>query len=143
MPTGVRFDEQVLESEDGEFAEITQTVVWDAPLTEGVEVQVHGVTACVSMPAEPSPGTAGPCLVVRTSLPASVRTLLATAPASAGSASWSWTEQTGCNIGMKYPSEGPAYHAVVIAAYNQAGHSIFAIAAPGGWYMAEPDEVIC
>ena len=91
-PTGVTFDQQMRRSDDGQFATITQMVTWGAPLSEGVEIRVYGVTECIAEPADPPPGTSGPCLVVHTPLPASVRTLLATAPASDGVVSWTWTE---------------------------------------------------
>lgn len=39
--------------------------------------------------------------------------------------------------------DGLDYHAIVIAAYDAAGHSILAIADPGEWWRAGPDEVIC
>ena len=138
-PSGVTFDERVRVSDDEAFAEITQTVTWRAPRTEGVEIRVYGVTECIAEPANPSPDTSGPCLVEHTPLPASVRRLLATAPASDGVVSWTWTEETGCNPG---PFSG-AYAAIVLAAYSASGHSIFAIAAPGRWWEPGPGEVVC
>lgn len=138
-PTGVTFDEQVRVSDDEAFAEITQTVTWREPRSEGVEIRVYGVTECIAEPASPPPATSGPCLVEHTPLPASVRRLLATAPASDGVVSWTWTEETGCNPG---PFSGE-YSAIVLAAYSASGHSIFAIAAPGGWWRPAPGEVVC
>ena len=115
-------------------------MTWESPRTKGVEVRVYGVTECLALPAHPDPDTKGPCLVKNTRLPASVRTLLATAPASAGKVSWSWTEEEpGCDLW--YPvgraPDGQEYYAVVVAAYSTSGHSIFVIAEPGGW--VEPD----
>jgi hypothetical protein len=144
-PTGVTFDQQVRKSDDGRVATVTQTVTWEAPQSDGVEIQIHGVTECIAEPADPPPGTSGPCLVVHTPLPASVRTLLATAPASDGVVSWTWMEpgyECGEPLVFSDP-DGPAYHAVVLAAYNASGHSIFAIAEPGGWWRASPDEIVC
>ena len=92
-PTGVTFDEETRSIDDGQFGEVTQTVTWGAPRSEGVEIRVYGVTECIAEPADPAPGTNGPCLVVHTPLPASVRRLLATAPASDGAVSWTWTEE--------------------------------------------------
>lgn len=139
-PTGVKFraSEECL-GKPCNLYEYSQTVTWKAPRTKGVEIRVYGVTECLAMPAHPKPGTDGPCLVKNTRLPASVRTLLATAPASAGSASWSWiAEEPGCDIW--YPvgaaPDGSAYYAVVVAGYSESGHSIFTIAEPGEW--AEP-----
>ena len=142
-PTGVKFDVQGVESDDGSVAEITQTVTWRAPRSEGVEIRIYGVTECIAEPKDPAPGTSGPCLVKHTRLPASVRTLLGTAPASDGVVSWTWTQETGCDIGLANDPDGPLYHAVVLAAYSVSGHSIFAIAEPGGWWEPGPNDVIC
>ena len=142
-PTGVKFDTQVESNADESVAKITQTVTWRAPLTKDLVIRVYGVTECLAQPPNPSPATSGPCLVEHTQLPVSVRRLLATAPASEGSASWTWSEETGCNPGLPNAPDGPAYYAVVLAAYSAADHSIFAIAEPGGWYEPGPDEIIC
>ena len=142
-PTGVKFDEQAHESDDAAVVEITQTVTWRAPRSEGVEIRVYGVTECIAEPADPSPDTHGPCLVEHTTLPASVRTLLATAPASAGVVSWTWTEESRCNPGLASRPDGPRYSAVVLAAYDASGHSIFAIAEPGEWWAPVPGEMVC
>jgi len=142
-PTGVKFDTQVNSNADESVAEITQTVTWQAPRTKGVTISIYGITKCIAQPANPSPATNGPCLVEHTPLPTSVRRLLATTPASEGSASWTWSEEIGCDIGLPNEPDGPAYYAVVLAAYNASDHSIFAIAEPGGWYEPGPDEVIC
>ena len=142
-PTGVKFDEQILVSDDDAVAEITQTVTWQAPRTDGIEIKVYGVTECLAEPEDPDPGSGGPCLVEHTALPASVRTLLATAPASDGVASWTWTEQTGCDVGLENDPDGPGYHAVVLAAYSASGHSIFAIAEPGYWWRPGPYDMVC
>ena len=142
-PTGVKFDVQGVESDDGSVAEITQTLTWRAPRSEGVEIRVYGVTECIAEPVDRAPNTGGPCLVIHTPLPASVRTLLGTAPASDGVVSWTWTQETGCDIGLANDPDGPLYHAVVLAAYSASGHSIFAIAEPGGWWEPGPNDVIC
>jgi hypothetical protein len=145
MPTGVMFDEQVRVSDDGQVAEITQTITWEAPRVEGVEIRIYGVTECIAEPADPPPGTSGPCLVVHTPLPESIRTLLATAPASDGVVSWTWTQHPWeCDQpAVSYDLDGPAYRAVVLAAYSPSGHSIFAIAAPGGWWRAALGDIVC
>ncbi|MEK6720931.1 MAG: hypothetical protein AABZ33_09730 [Chloroflexota bacterium] len=145
MPTGVNFEEQVRVSDDEQVAEFTQTVTWGAPWSEGVVIRVYGVTECIAAPADPLPNTSGPCLVVHTPLPASVRALLATAPASAGVVSWAWTQHPWeCDQpAVSYDFNGPAYHAVVLAAYGASGHSIFAIAAPGGWWTPAAGDIIC
>jgi hypothetical protein len=102
------------------------------------------VTTCIAKPASPSPDTSGPCLVEHTPLPGSVRTLLATAPASHGEVSWTWTGTFDCEgPGPAYDPSGTAYYAIVLAAYNAAGHSIFAIAEPGSWSQPGLDETVC
>lgn len=141
-PTGVSFGEQRV-GDDPTSTEITQTVRWRAPRSEGVEIRIYGVTDCVAKPANPSPDTHGPCLVEHTPLPASVRTLLATAPASRGIVSWTWTGTFDCELGLAYDPRGPAYHAVVLAAYHASDHSIFAIAEAGGWWQPGVDDIVC
>ena len=142
-PTGVKFDVQERESDDEEVLKITQTVTWRAPRSEGVEIRVYGVTDCIAYPAHPRPGAHGPCLVVHTPMPASVRRLLATAPASDGVVSWTWTEPSGCMTDLPSAPDGPAYYAVVLAAYSASGHSIFAIAEPGVWWEPAPGDQFC
>jgi len=143
-PTGVKFDEQVRVSDDESVADITQSVTWRAPRSDGVEIRVYGVTECIAEPANPAPDTRGPCLVVHTSLPASVRRLLAKAPASAGVVSWTWTEETGCDPSpFASAPDGPTYYSVVLAAYNESDHSIFAIAEAGGWWQPGPNDTVC
>jgi len=143
-PTGVKFDERRRLGPDPSSTEITQTVTWAAPQSEGVEIRVYGVTKCIAEPANPSPDTSGSCLVEHTPLPGSVLTLLATAPASEGHVSWTWTGTFDCEgPGPAYDPRGPGYHAVVIAAYSASGHSIFAIAEPGRWSQPGPSEIVC
>ena len=141
-PTGVAFAEKRA-GDDPPTTKITQIVTWGAPRSEGVEIRVYGVTECLARPASPSPDTRGPCLLERTPLPASVRTLLATAPASDGVASWTWTGTFDCEIGLAYDPRGPAYHSIVLAAYSAPGHSIFAIAVPGAWWQPGLDDIVC
>jgi hypothetical protein len=149
-PSGVSFDTAVGEpyrvSGSDDRREITQTVTWQAPRDEGVEIRVYGVTECLARPDDPAPGTNGPCLVVNTKLPQSIRVLLATAPASAGTVSWSWTTAASCGydwVWIAGEPDGPIYHAVVLAAYGPSGYWGFTIAEPGSWYEPAPDEVIC
>jgi hypothetical protein len=144
-PTGATFHEEVkcLDAECSE-AETTQTVTWRTPRTKGITIRVFGVTECLARPTHPKPGASGPCLVTHTLLPASVRRLLAKTPALAGKASWSWTTQTGCDISPFSSSPGgPPYDAVVLAAYNASGQSIFTIAEPGSWFEPLPGWMPC
>jgi hypothetical protein len=141
-PAGVKFDTVAIERSE-RYGDVTQSVTWRTPRTKGVEIRVYGVTKCIAAPKHPTPDTTGPCLVTGTPLPASVRTLLGKAPASDRSVSWSWTEETGCKVGLAHDPDGPAYDAVVLAAYDATGHSIFAIAEPGMWWEPGPNDVIC
>ena len=145
-PSGVTFTTDWVElpapgGSDEVTSQVTHTVRWKAPRTDDVEVRVYGVTQCLSEPSNPSPGTSGPCLVEHTRLPSSVMALAATAPAAAGEISWiaPFNHECGPPVGP----DGLDYQAVVIAAYNAAGHSVFAIAEPGNWWRAGPDEVVC
>lgn len=142
-PSGVKFDEQVRVSGDERFAVFTQSVSWRTPRTEGIEIRVYGVTKCLAEPEEPPPDSNGPCLVVHTALPTAVRTILATASASDGVASWTWTEEAGCDIGTAFDPDGRAYYAVVLAAYTASAHSVFTIAEPGGWWRPGLTDIVC
>lgn len=141
-PSGLTFETTVDTDLDGPPALVTQTVTWTAPRDDGVEIRVYGVTSCIARPTDPPPGSSGPCLVVRTPLPTSVRRLLATAPASAGAARWTWTEESDCTSGVKFDPAGDI-QAVVVAAYGPTDHSIFAVAEPGHWWVPAVGDIIC
>jgi len=143
-PTGVVFEEHLIAGQDPSSTRVTQSVSWSAPLSPSVEIKVYGVTECIGRPEDPEPNEAGPCLVTGTPLPPSVRTLLATAPASDGTVSWAWTGTFDCDEPQPlFDPDGPVYRAIVLAAYDPAGHSIFAIAAPGRWWEPDPNDIIC
>lgn len=145
-PTGVKFRARArCVSDSCHRYTFTQAVAWESPLTKGVEIRVYGVTECLAEPAHAKPGADGPCLVEHTPLPASVRILLATAPASAGKVTWSWTEEDpGCDpYSIGTAPDGQPYRAVVAAAYGASGHSIFAIAEPGEWWVPRPGDMVC
>ncbi len=143
-PTDVTFDTQaLLTDETQQYAKVTQTVTWRTPRSDVVEIKVYGVTKCIAEPKNPRPESSGPCLLTGTPLPASVRTLLGTAHASDGALSWSWTVETGCDFGLANEPDKAPYYSVVLAAYNAAGHSIFAIAEPGRWWGPTPDDIVC
>jgi hypothetical protein len=146
-PTGVTFTTDSVElpgptGTDEITYQARHTVRWQAPRSEGVEIRVYGVTECLSEPHNPLPGTSGPCLLEHTLLSPSVRVLAATAPAAAGEISWVAPFYYECG-GPPVGPDGLDYQAIVIAAYNSVGHSIFAIADPGGWQRAGPGEVVC
>lgn len=151
-PTGVKFVEEDAKCLDGNEDEgcsrykRTQTVLWKAPRTKGVEIRVFGVTECLARPEHPKPGAHGPCLVKGTNLPSSIRTLLAKAPASAGWVSWSWTEEDeGCNPSdaVGTAPDGRGFDAVVVQAFNATDRSSFAIAEPGGWWEPAEGDMVC
>lgn len=116
------------------------TLTWSKVAAKGTEMRVYGVTGCLS--AKERSG-AGACLVLHTAVPASTRQLIARAPASAGTISWTrpaWLDVIDADTG------GPAYwvigvdrhgdniyFAIVVAAYNDVGHSKFIIADAGTW----------
>jgi hypothetical protein len=106
---------------------LTATVTWQRPRSPGLTVRAYNVTECLSMPTPMPADSEGPCLVEHTALPAAALQLAASAPASAGQASWTWIDSSECG----WP--GPAFEVVVLAAYGAAGHSVFAIASPGLW----------
>jgi hypothetical protein len=146
-PTGVSFRTDVVEvpgptATDEITHRVTHTVRWQAPRDQGVEIRVYGVTECLAGPADPAPGTSGPCLLEHTLLPSSVMALAATAPAAAGEISWIAPFHYECT-GPPVGPDGLDYESVVLAAYGSKGHSIFAIAEPGSWYEPAPDELVC
>ena len=120
--------------------ECTVTITWKKVATKGTEIRVYGVTGCLSM----SDGAGnGSCLVLHTALPPSTRKLIARAPASKGTVSW--TRPTWQDV-MVADTGGPDFRqfgvdrhgddiffAIVVAAYNEVGHSKFIIADAGTW----------
>ena len=118
----------------------TMTITWNEGATVGTEIRVYGVRGCLS--AGDAAGS-GPCLVADTHLPAGSLALIAKAPASDGKVSWTrpaWqdlgTADTGGPAFSTYGVDGKGddiYHAIVVAAYNSAGHSKFIIADSGTW----------
>ena len=136
MPTGVTFDVQEKDL-GGMRYQKTATVTWRAPRSNGVEIRVYGVTECLAMPDPAPESSEGPCLVEHTRLPTSALRLAATAPASTGTASWSWIEDwSGEGCAWYPPVSGPDdswYSSVVLAASSASRHSTFAIAEPGSW----------
>ena len=111
----------------------TMTVTWKGPHTKGTEIRVYGVTVCIGMPASPAEGALGPCLVEHTPLPATVRRLIAKAPASTGKVAWTWRSWDDIGGSVAASPDGTTYEAIVVAAYNAAGHSKFIIVNPGQW----------
>src|SRR4051794_39172916 len=111
------------------------TVTWKAPRGAGTEIQVFGVTECMAMPPDVDPGVwqEGPCLVEDAPLPASVRKLIAKAPASSGKVTWTWPRWDDIESPLALIYDGTIYEALVIAAYSSAGQSKFIIVDRGYW----------
>jgi hypothetical protein len=109
------------------------TVTWAGPRAKGVEIRVYGVMRCISIPSSTPEGSEGPCLVEHTPLPPSVRKLIGKAPASTGKLSWTWPNWENIGADVVVSPDGTSFASIVIAAYNDAGHSKFIIVAPGSW----------
>jgi hypothetical protein len=128
-PTGVTFEAVPDGTEWTEDSKTTMTVTWEGPRTEGVEIRVYGITECLSGKTASGDLKDGPCLVEHTALPASSMRLIAKAPSSDGTVSWTWHSWENIGGSLMYGPDETYYESVVLAAYNEAGHSIFAIAA--------------
>jgi hypothetical protein len=109
-------------------------------MTKGTDVRVYGVTGCLSLTDD---ALSGSCLALHTALPASTRKLIARVPASKGTVSW--TGPAWLDVGQ-VDTGGPdfrafgvdrhgddIYFAIVLATYNEVGHSKFIIADAGTW----------
>lgn len=118
----------------------TQTVIWKEAAPEGTEIRVYGITRCLL--AREHAGS-GSCVGRHTPVPGSVRKLIARAPASEGSVSWTrpaWLDNvrsTGGQTTYGVDRDGDAvYYAIEVAAYNAAGHSALALVDAGTWCSA-------
>jgi len=110
----------------GYDTDMTTTITWKEADPDGVTVRVFGVTACLPKAKVDH----APCLAKGTPLPANVRELITSAPASKGRVSWTWPNWE--DAGGAVMAHGDAfYDSVVVAAYNKAGHSKFVIVRTG------------
>jgi hypothetical protein len=124
-PTSVRMKQKgVSPDADGYFTNIRTTITWKEAAAADTEIRIYGVTACYA------PESGGPCLVEHTPLPETDRQLIATAKASKGAVSWTWPNWDDVG-GAVMAHNSATYQALVIAAYNSAGHSKFIIIAAG------------
>jgi hypothetical protein len=118
----------------------TTTITWDKVRSDGTDIEVYGVTGCLSLEERTGDGW---CLVPGTALPPDSRKLIARVPASDRRVSWTgpaWQDviqrDTG---GPTYQAIGvdrhgdDIYFAIVVTASNEAGHSRFIIADAGRW----------
>ena len=120
--------------------ECRMTVTWKEGATQEAEIRVYGVTKCLSAKRVAGGGS---CLAVNTPLPAGSLELITKAAESDGKVSWTrpaWqdliTPDTGGPRFWTYGVDGDGndiYYAIVVAAYNSAGHSKFVIADNGTW----------
>ena len=109
---------------DYDIADRRFKVSWTETYPKGTEIRVYGVTECLNnVDGEP-------CLVLHTALPASVRHLVARAPAADGKVVWTWPGWENIGGALAFSRDGEkdyVYDAFVVAAYNDAGHSKFII----------------
>ncbi len=118
----------------------TTTVTWKKVATKGTEIEVYGVTRCLSLTERAGEGS---CLVRDTAVPPSARKLIARAPASDGTVSWTgpaWLDVISSDTGGPRSQaigvdrhDDDIYFAIVVAATNEVGHSKFIIADAGTW----------
>jgi hypothetical protein len=141
-PTGVKFDSGTFsicdDSSNPEFlcevAGVDYTVRWKTPRSKGVQIRVYGVTVCFLL----EDGSDERCLRKGTLLPPDTRVLLAKAPASKGTVSWSQDGFDGEDLcaAAAVDKNGTRYYSVVVQAQSATGRSSFAIA-DEGWYDDE------
>jgi len=134
-PTGVKLHEEseaICGDDPREMCAIGDsiyTVSWKAPRTKGVEIRVYGVTTCFGVDGS-GRMIDGDCLRQHTEVPASVRVLLAKAPASKGKVTWRMEPAQS----LAQTRDGVPVYSFVLATYNaEGGHSIFAIADAGDY----------
>ena len=103
-------------------------VTWDETVDADTTIEVWAVTSCQRRASPKQPSVS--CLTSKTPLPASIRKLVASAPAGDGMVSWKvpgW-EIIGGAVGMDKQDE---YWAIVVRATNANGASRFVIAKDG------------
>lgn len=127
MPTGVRLDHPPSPCTP---ANPDETCAWlqagwqeDGP--NGVTVRIYAVTACLHSPTADRPNE--PCVLNGDVLPTASLVLIGTAPAPAGSLSFTLTVGAPGRIGW-LRGGGPAVFAIVAQAVDEQGGSAFAIA---------------
>lgn len=141
-PSGLEFETPcLLDCDPDDLGNYRLT--WKAPRTKGVEIRVYGVTKCFR-----TDDPEGECLRVHTAVPDDIRVLLAKGPASKGVLDLDIdgpedADQTeeGCTTFLRTEA-GTKFYSIVVAAYDANGHSIFAIANPGGYMAGECPIVI-
>ena len=118
----------------------TTTITWKPDLPPGTEIEVYGVTECLSL--EQSPGS-GSCLEPDGRVSPDLRKLIAHVPAGQGTVSWTgpaWLDDVRVHTGPpRYETLGvdrhgdDLYFAILVTAHNPAGRSAFVVADAGTW----------
>ena len=144
-PTGVKITRKGCYTgpvgSDVSLGTCTTTIRWKQPLAKGTEIRIYGVTTCLSANQVADGGS---CLNKHTSVPVAERRLIVRAPASRGKATWTGPASLDNVVevdsgGARYRAFGVArqgdhlYFAIMLAAYDAAGHSEFAIVDAGNW----------
>jgi hypothetical protein len=144
IPTGVRITRQGCYTgpvPDGvPSGSCTTTLTWTKVPAEGTRIEIYGVTKCLSRTERAGDGS---CLVEGTAVPPDTRKLIAQAPASKGTVSWTgpaWLDVIDADTGaprsqaIGVERHGyDIYFAIIVASSNEAGRSKFVIADAGGW----------
>ena len=116
----------------GAIGDYILTVTWERPRTKGTHVRVYGVTTCFEPEAS---GVDDYCLRKGTPLPSRHRVLVAKVPASKGTV----TFRLPFGGHGSWAKDGRNIYSLVIAAYNESGHSIFEIVDPGSYCASVGD----
>ena len=114
-PTGITYEQHHTPG-SGPLGTTTYTITWNEPSENGTEIRVSGLTKCLSNVTDQ------PCIQRHMTLPQGTLELIARAPASKGSVSWTFptSEVTGPGLASK---NGTDYYAFLIGAYGAAGQS--------------------
>ncbi len=122
-PTNVKIDtvSDTL-SADGTSEKIVEMVTWDAPQGAATEFRLYGVKFCPNDTPKAADGT--PCLVEHTALPPEKLELVATAASDARSMRIEHVISEGICPNTMWCDDT---YALVLAAYNEVGQSVFTI----------------
>jgi len=110
-------------STGGNSSTLVERVTWSLPAGYATKVRLYAVLFCPNDAPKAKDGT--PCLTEHTSLPASKLKLVAEADGDANSLTIRHTVKAGL-CGPTLWCSGDVY-ALVLAAYNEYGHSVFTI----------------
>lgn len=122
-PAGLDYQVERDVAGEGGVLKTRYTVSWSSPLDPGTSIRVFGVITC---PAKRTPSNR-PCVTDSTPLPAKIRELLVTGPATDGSISWEWPAADVDGPVLVVGPDGTSYYAFVVRAVNDAGRSPFVV----------------